>query len=135
MVSYTHRPRIRFFEVDQQRVIYHMWYLAYFEDARNEMLAAQGLSLVELQNGGADLQIVHYDLNWAAPARWQADVVITVSVARVGRSSFQLAYACSADGVAVANGHATYVVVAIDNGRSAPVPESLRRVLSAELTL
>ena len=31
---------VRFLEVDQQGVVFHMWYLAYFEDARNAFLAS-----------------------------------------------------------------------------------------------
>jgi len=42
MPSFVHRPTIRFFEADQQRVVYHMWYLAYFEDARNAMPPSAG---------------------------------------------------------------------------------------------
>ena len=51
MSSFQHRPTIRFFEADQQQVVYHMWYLAYFEDARNEMLA-DGRDVVAFHQGG-----------------------------------------------------------------------------------
>jgi acyl-CoA thioester hydrolase len=130
MSSYRHRPTIRFFEADQQQVVYHMWYLAYFEDARNEMLAEGGMSLRFIQESGLDLQVVHYDLDWALPVRWGDDLVIDVDTAEVGTSSFRLTYEASVEGRRAVAGEAVYVVVGGAGQGAVPIPDRLRRVLS-----
>ena len=131
MSSFQHRPTIRFFEADQQQVVYHMWYLAYFEDARNEMLAAGGMSLRSIKEAGLDLQVVHYDLDWSRPVKWGDDLVIDVDTVAVGTSSFRLAYGASVAGQQAVSGEAVYVVIAGDGGGARPIPEQLRQLLSA----
>ena len=131
MSSFRHRPTIRFFEADQQQVVYHMWYLAYFEDARNEMLSEGGMSLRSIQEAGLDLQVVHYDLDWSLPVRWGDDLVIDVDTVAVGTSSFRLTYEASVAGRRAVSGEAVYVVVAGMGGGARPIPERLRQLLSA----
>lgn len=131
MSRYRHRPTIRFFEADQQQVVYHMWYLAYFEDARNEMLAEGGMSLRSIQESGLDLQVVHYDLDWSRPVRWGDDLVIDVGTAAVGTSSFRLTYEASVAGRRAVAGEAVYAVVGEAGGGAVPIPDRLREVLSA----
>ena len=135
MTTYLHRPTIRFFEADQQRVVYHMWYLAYFEDARNAMLDEAGVSLQSIQGMGLDLQIVHYDLDWHGPVRWDDDLAIGVHVTKVGRFSFSVTYEAMVDGEREVRGNAIYVVVAIDGGHATAVPDVLRKVLTAATKL
>ena len=134
MVRYTHRPTIRFFEVDQQRVVYHMWYLAYFEDARNAMFTHHGMSLRELNNRGHDVQIVHYSLDWVGPVRWGDDLTVSVQVDSLGTSSFTLRYeAAGADGKAV-TASAVYVAVRRDLPGTVPIPPDLLTALGTEAT-
>lgn len=132
MTTYKHRPVIRFFEADQQRVVYHMWYLAYFEDARNAMLIAAGMSLRSIQGTGLDLQIVHYNLDWHGPVRWDDALIIGVDVTDVGTSSFRVTYEALVDGGRQVRGEAVYVVVSIESGQSQPVPDALRTVLTMD---
>ena len=129
MPSYVHRPTIRFFEADQQRVVYHMWYLAYFEDARNAMLAECGVSLRALHSDGLDLQIVHYELDWLGPVRYEDDLAIAVEVPTIGRTSFTLGYTALVSEQPAVTGQAVYVVVRRGEGQTVPVPEALRTAL------
>lgn len=134
MSGYVYRPTIRFFEADQQRVVYHMWYLAYFEDARNELLASRGLSLRALQRLGFDLQVVHYDLDWLGPVRWEDELEIVASVVKVGNTSFRMGFAATvADREAVV-AEAVYVVVDRANGSPVPMPKALADVFAVVTT-
>ncbi|HEY9474755.1 MAG TPA: thioesterase family protein [Mycobacteriales bacterium] len=129
MVRHLHRPTIRFFEADQQRVVYHMWYFAYFEDARNDMLERNGLSLRSLLESGYDLQVVHFELDLLGAVRWEDELVIAVDVDRVGTTSFTLRYEALVNGLRQVTGRVVYVVVSRGEGHKTPVPEELRRVL------
>ena len=131
MPSFVHRPTIRFFEADQQRVVYHMWYLAYFEDARNAMLAERGASLRSLHTEGLDLQIVHYELDWLGPVRYEDDLAVVVEVPTIGTTSFTLSYTAVVGEAPAVTARAVYVVVRRGEGQTVPVPDVLRAALRA----
>lgn len=131
-MGYTFEPNVRFFEVDQQRVIYHMWYLAYFEDARNDMFADWGMPLRQIMSGGHDVQIVHYEIDWKGPITWDDALAVDVAVEGVGRKSFTLAYTATVEGVPSVSARAVYVMVSMDaRRRTVAVPPFLRRALEA----
>ncbi|HEY9389754.1 MAG TPA: thioesterase family protein [Mycobacteriales bacterium] len=129
MSRHLHRPTIRFFEADQQRVVYHMWYFAYFEDARNDMLARNGLSLRSLLDRGYDLQVVHFELDLLGAVRWEDELVVGVDVERIGTTSFTLGYEALVNGRRQVTGRVVYVVVSRGAGHKTPIPDELRKVL------
>ena len=132
MTRHEHRPTVRFYEVDQQGVIYHMWYHAYFEDARNELLALRGASLPSIQARGLDLVVVAFELGWRGPVRWGDDLRVDVAVRRIGTTSLAVDYAANVDGDCRVSGAATYVLVSRTEHRPAPWPADLRDALMPE---
>jgi acyl-CoA thioester hydrolase len=127
--AFEYRPRVRFFEVDQQRVVYHMWYLAYFEDARNAFLEDAGVPLRRLQADGFDLQVVHYDIDWKAPIGWGDDLRIILSGIACRNTSFTVGFEARAGDAIGAAATAVYVVIDPLSRRARPVPATLRAVL------
>jgi acyl-CoA thioester hydrolase len=127
--AFEYRPRVRFFEVDQQRVVYHMWYLAYFEDARNALLEDRGMSLRQLQVDGFDLQVVHYDIDWKAPIGWSDDLRIVLSDIACRNTSFTVGFEAWAGDAIGAAATAVYDVIDPLSGGARPVPAALRAVL------
>jgi acyl-CoA thioester hydrolase len=127
--AFEYQPRVRFFEVDQQRVVYHMWYLAYFEDARNALLEDRGMSLRQLQADGFDLQIVHYDIDWKSPIGWTDDLRIVVSGVVCRSTSFTVEYRAQAADVIGVAATAVYVVIDPASGKARSIPASLRVAL------
>lgn len=119
---------VRYCEVDQQGVVFHMWYLAYLEDARNAYLSASGLALRQLLELGCDLQVVHSQMDWAGSVHWGDQVAISVSPARVGTTSFSLAFDLRVSGSRVLGAETTYVTVGRDGGKCR-IPMALREVL------
>ena len=132
MTSHEHRPTVRFYEVDQQGVIYHMWYHAYFEDARNELLSRCRASLPSIQARGLDLQVVAFELGWRGPVRWGDDLRVDVAVRRIGTSSLEMDYSARVAGDCRVTGSATYVLVSRAEKRPAPWPADLRKALSPD---
>lgn len=130
MTRYEHRPTVRFYEVDQQGVIYHMWYHAYFEDARNELLALRGASLPSIQARGLDLVVVAFELCWGGPVRWGDDLRVGVAVRRIGTTSLAVDYSADVDGDRRVTGAATYVLVSRAEKHPANWPADLREALS-----
>lgn len=122
---------VRYLEADQQGVVFHMWYLAYFEDARNAFLAAIGVPLHELLELGCDLQVVHTQIDWQGSVHWGDEVQVTVAVARVGTTSFTLAFDAVVHGTILVTAQTVYVTINAA-GTKRGLPEQLRHALAAQ---
>jgi acyl-CoA thioester hydrolase len=127
--SSTYRHRVRYFEADQQGVVFNMWYLGYFDEAMTEFLEEGGLPYQRMLDSGFDVQLVHTEIDWRAPLRWPAEAAIAVEVEKVGSTSFVLRFDVEAGGADIATGRTVYVVVATDGSGKLPVPPPLRAAL------
>ncbi len=128
----------RYAEVDQQGVVFNGHYLTWFDEACTGLLDHCGVTYPDLMAGGYDFQVVHSEIDFAAPVRWRDTVRVTAECSRVGATSFTLAFAVrrrvpggpdGAEQVAV-RGHNTYVVVSTEDWTKRAVPDQLRRALT-----
>ena len=129
---YSHPITVRYYEVDQQGVVFNMWYLAYFDDAMTGLLAHGGLPYVDMLAAGYDMQLVHTELDWVGSLGWGDSGVVDVSVARVGRTSFAVEFLVRVGERRVVTGTTTYVVVAADGTGKRPVPPALLAALGTD---
>lgn len=135
--SSTYRHRVRYFEADQQGVVFNMWYLGYFDEAMTHFLEEGGLPYARMLDAGFDVQLVHTEIDWSAPLRWPAECAIRVEVEKRGTTSFTLRFdvealppfGSGAGGVAIATGRTVYVVVANDGSGKLPIPPLLSGAL------
>ena len=132
---FTHPIDVRYLEVDQQGVVFNMWYLAYFDDAMTAFLAHGGLDYDDLTAAGYDVQLVSTKLDWRGGVGWRDDVTVAVSLARIGRTSFTLDFEVRRGGEAVVDGRTVYVVVGMDGGGKREIPPLLRSALGDERPL
>jgi acyl-CoA thioester hydrolase len=123
--EFTHPVTVRYLEVDQQGVVFNMWYLAYFDDALVGFLECNGLDYPDLQEAGYDVQLVHVDIDWRGGVSWRDEVRIAVSVARLGTTSVTLAYQVRRAGVPVVDASVVYVCVATDGSGKRAIPDLL----------
>jgi acyl-CoA thioester hydrolase len=128
-MTFTHSVEVRYLEVDQQGVVFNMWYLAYLDDAMTAYLLAGGLPYVEMIEAGYDVQVVHTELDWAGSLGWGERADVDVTTSRLGTTSFTLDFAVRAGGRDVATAQTVYVVVGTDGSGKRPVPERLRTAL------
>ena len=129
--TYTHRVDVRYLEVDRQGVVFHMWYLAYFDDALSGYLGAGGLAYADLMASGYDVMLVRTELDWTGGVGFGDDVVVEVTPQRVGETSFTLGYCVRRDGEVVCRASTVYVVVAMDGSGKRSIPPRLRDLLGA----
>jgi acyl-CoA thioester hydrolase len=129
-VTFTHTVEVRYLEVDQQGVVFNMWYLAYLDDAMTAYLLAGGLPYVEMLEAGYDVQLVHTELDWVGSLGWGDRADIDVKTSRLGTTSFTLDFAVRAGGRDVAIARTVYVVVGTDGSGKRPVPDRLRTALA-----
>jgi len=130
-VAHTVRLRARFAETDAMRIVHHTEYFVWFEVARAELLRSLGLPYTEIQKRGFGIPLVEAFANYKAPAKYDDEVEVKVTVGRIGRSSLRLDYEVARlpGRELLCVGHTVHVLVGGD-GKPQKVPEDLRERLS-----
>jgi acyl-CoA thioester hydrolase len=123
--------QVPYYQVDQQGVVFNMWYFAWLDEAMSAFLASIGHPYDALIDSGADVQLVHSEIDWKGSARWGDDAVVEVTTAEVGRTSFTLEFLVKVKGEVIATAKTVYVVINTDGSGKRPVPEDLRAALEA----
>jgi acyl-CoA thioester hydrolase len=129
----TYRHRVRYFEADQQGVVFNMWYLGYFDEAMTRFLEDGGLDYRDMLADGFDVQLVRSEIDWRGSLRWPDEAAIDVSLERSGTTSFTLLFEVrNRSGDDVATGRTVYVVVATDGSGKRPIPARLAAAIGSE---
>ena len=127
---FEHSLRVRYMEVDAQGVVFNAWYLTYFDEAMSAFLGSRGLPYAALLDAGFDVQLVRCEMDWTAGLHWQDEVLVAVSTARLGRTSFALDFQTRRDGSQVTcSARTVYVVVATDGSGKRELPPRLVEAL------
>jgi acyl-CoA thioester hydrolase len=126
---FRHPVDVRYLEVDQQGVVFNMWYFAYLDEAMAAFLRHGGLPYPEMLAGGHDVQLVHTDLDWRGSLAYGERGEVEVALARLGRTSFTLDFAVTAGDRVVATASTVYVVVGTDGSGKREVPPAIRDAL------
>ena len=129
---YSSEIRVRLPETDALGVVYHGYFLTYFDVARMDYL--RGLGLLEQFRSGESLNlVVHASADFRSPARFDDVLVVHVRVRKIGDSSvtFDFRVDQKADGRLVAEGRSVHSF--IDSKTWAPhrVPEEFRAAVRA----
>ncbi len=125
--------RVRLRDTDAAGVIYFSRLLERAHEAYEAFLDSAGLPLQTWMAQGPRLPIVHAEADFSAPMELGTVVRVALKAARVGRSSFTLDYEFTTDdGAQLAR--AQTVHVAVEQGETAALPETLRDQITAILT-
>ena len=125
--GYTHHVRIRYGEVDMQRVVFNAHYLAYCDDAADLWFRSIGALL---EGGEWDVMVKKATITWDGAARVHDDLAIGVSVSRWGNTSFDVRFHGTVDGGPVFTADLTYVAVVTGTTAPVPVPDEFRAAAS-----
>ncbi|RZL04234.1 MAG: YbgC/FadM family acyl-CoA thioesterase [Rubrivivax sp.] len=131
--SFHHSLRVRWSEVDAQKVVFNGHYLNYLDTAMSEYWRASGLPYPEgFSHLNGDVFARSNALQYHAPARFGDWLVIGVRCERIGTSSLVFTWEIRTSGRLLVTGETVYVYVSLETGRPAPVPESLRLQLERQ---
>jgi acyl-CoA thioester hydrolase len=130
-VAHSVRLRARFAETDAMRIVHHTAYFVWFEVARTELLRSLGLPYTEIQKRGFGIPLVEAFANYKAPAKYDDEVEVKITVGKIGRSSLRMDYeVVKLPGrELLCVGHTVHVLVGGD-GKPHKVPDDLRERLS-----
>ena len=123
--------RVRYAETDQMGVVYHSNYLNYLELGRVEWLRSLGYSYAELEKKGVLLPVVHAELNYRLPARYDELIRVETEVSSIGKSSIEFSSQLFNEMDAlVLEGKVRLVCLNADVFKPISIPEDLRSLIS-----
>lgn len=116
------RVRVRYAETDQMGVVYHANYLVWFEVGRVEFIRSLGLEYRRLEEDfGCLITVVEVQARYKMPARYDDELIIRTGIQALRGSIIRMQYEVvrAADGVLLATGESTHMVVGRDMRRRA----------------
>ncbi len=84
--------RIYYEDTDCGGVVYYGNYLKYFERARTQYLEERGLSVARLMKEGTVFVVVHADVDYRSPARYDDRLSIETDVSDMTAASFTFSH-------------------------------------------
>lgn len=130
---FAHTLRVRYAEIDGQKIVYNAHYLTYIDVAFTEYCRAIGIQFVEADE--FDTALVKATLEYRRPARLDDLLDIHVSLPRFGNTSFTGRYRISPHGrPAAEDAHLEAEIVYVSvtqEGRPTPIPASVRERIAA----
>jgi acyl-CoA thioester hydrolase len=130
-VTFVHRLRPRYAEVDAQGVVFNAHWLTYFDEACTRFFDELGFHPATAFFSDFDMMLVKAVLEWRGPAGFDDEVDIAVEPVRLGTTSLDLRYTATVEGRPVCIGVITYVSVRPGVKESAPIPDEVRARLAA----
>ena len=132
MSAFRVRERVRWSDVDVSGWIRWDAYARFVELAETELFRASGFPYATLWDT-LDIWLprVQFHLDLRTPARMDEELETGIGVARIGRSSIELAFTMHAGGELRAEGSLTIVALGRKDSRPTAVPERLKHALDA----
>ena len=127
-----HRLRVRWVEVDLQKIVFNGHYLMYFDTAMADYWRALAIPYEDTMHQlGGDLYVKKASLEYHASARFDELIDVGLRCARVGTSSITFVAAIYRDQTLLVHGELVYVYADPSSQQSQPVPTLLRDAFAA----
>jgi acyl-CoA thioester hydrolase len=130
MLTFVHNVRVRYSEVDMERIVFNGHYLAYVDDTADSWFRAQLGPKFDSED--FNFVVKKAVLTWEAPATIGDVIEMTASVSRWGRTSFDVTVDGSIAKTQAFTAVMTYVAVEAVTHQATPVPDRVRRLLSED---
>jgi len=125
-----HRLRVRWAEVDMQKIVFNGHYLMYFDTAMADYWRALALPYEQTMHDlGGDLYVKKASVEYHASARYDDLLDVGLKCQRIGTSSIQFVGAIFCGDQLLITGELIYVYANPATQTSLPVPASLRDLM------
>lgn len=127
---FFHHLRVRWAEVDMQKIVFNGHYLMYFDTAVGDYWRALALPYeATMAQLGGDLYVKKAGVEYHASARYDDQLDIGMKCARIGNSSLVFQAAIFRGDTLLVTGELVYVYANPVTQTSQPVPDSLRQIM------
>lgn len=132
MKSIVMEYRVPYADTDQMGVVYYANYLVLFERARNELMRATGYTYKRCEEEGWMLPVVHAELDYRKPAKYDDLLEVTAYVA--AQKGVRIEIACEVrrkgEDEILVKGFTRHCFVSTETFRPIPPPEQFTTGLS-----
>ena len=128
--THVHRIRVRYAECDLQGHVFNANYFAYFDIALTELWRAAAGGYQEMLDGGLDLVVVEATARFKAPARFDDELELEVTVSHLGTTSMRTDLRILRDGDLLVEGQMVHVFIEKGTMAKAPIPPAIRAALA-----
>ena len=127
---FSHSLRVRWVEVDMQKIVFNGHYLMYFDTAITDYWRALGLPYEDaMQQLGGDLYVKKASVEYHGSARFDDRLEVALKCARIGNSSLTFSGAIFRNDALLVSCELIYVFADPVAQTSKPVPPALRDLL------
>ena len=128
---FFHRLRVRWAEVDMQKIVFNAHYLMYFDTAITDYWRVLGLPYQETMHQlDGDLYVVKATVEFHASARADDQIEVAMKCSRIGNSSITFTGAIFRGDDHLISSEIVYVFADPATQTSRPVPQALRGILN-----
>lgn len=128
---FFHRLRVRWVEVDMQKIVFNAHYLMYFDTAISDYWRALALPYEEsMRQLGGDLYVKKSSVEYHGSARFDDMLDVALKCARIGNSSMVFTGAIFRGDELLVTCELVYVFADPSSQTPKPVPDALRTLLS-----
>jgi YbgC/YbaW family acyl-CoA thioester hydrolase len=129
---FFHRLRVRWVEVDMQKIVFNAHYLMYFDTAISDYWRALAMPYEEsMQQLGGDLYVKKASVEYHGSARFDDQLDVALKCARIGNSSLVFTGAIFRGDELLISCELVYVFADPLSQTSKPVPDALRALLTS----
>lgn len=129
---FFHRLRVRWVEVDMQKIVFNAHYLMYFDTAISDYWRALAMPYEEsMHQLGGDLYVKKASVEYHGSARFDDQLEVALRCARIGNSSLLFTGAIFRGDELLISCELVYVFADPSSQTSKPVPDALRAVLTS----
>jgi YbgC/YbaW family acyl-CoA thioester hydrolase len=124
----AHNLRVRWAEVDMQKIVFNGHYLTYIDTAIAEYWREIGLPYPDgyVERFGNDIYLRKATLEYLGSARYDDELAVCCRVARLGRSSMTFQFEIYRQAQVLITAELVYVNADPSTMKAAPLPEDLR---------
>jgi acyl-CoA thioester hydrolase len=133
---FSHQIRVRYAECDPQGVVFNAHYYAYFDLLITELWREAVGGYTAMLDAGADLSVVESRARFIAPARFDDEIDLNATIARLGNTamSTHIEIVRAADGASLVQGEIHHVFIDPATYTKRPIPDDIRACLEPYLT-
>jgi acyl-CoA thioester hydrolase len=126
---FVHTLRVRYGECDAQGVVFNAHYLAYCDISITELWRAAFGSYHAVVERGVDIVVAEAHLRFRAPARFDEELTLEISIARLGQTSIHSRHLIRHDGRTLVEASLRHVLVELPGLTKTEIPDWARAAL------
>lgn len=133
-MNYSYTFEVRLHDVDHAGVMFFARLFVHAHDAYEAFMAGNGLALGALIERNVRLPIVHASADYLLPLRHDEKITVTLTVAKLGQTSFTLEYAFHCGNELRARLRTVHVFLEAGTGTPSSLPQEMRILFSQDDT-